>query len=198
MSDPDDAKLDALGREVEELGRFEAEVLEEAARLPGAPGDELVQPTLEAAFGTPTGRGPARALWVGSGLAAAALVAFGAWWFLPAGQQSTSDPPVSSDPSGPSGTYLSHGTFGEIAVTPTSAGRSVEWSGPEDGRYELTVLDAEDGSEVLGPTVVDGRSFALTGEELSGWPDRVLIELTLLRRDGGREATSFSWEVERP
>jgi hypothetical protein len=96
---------------------------------------------------------------------------------------------------GPGGDLLGDGTLtilrprGEVRAWDT-----VEWTGP-DGRYRLSVLDADTSELILGPEVLDARFYHLTAERTAGWPSAVVIEVECRLPDGTQELDSVWAEL---
>ena len=179
------------GKLLDEVANVEKTEAKEADALRHAPGLDKVGPTLEKAW---AGAGSARAdrgdadgaarrpVSAGRWIRRAILFAAAAGILLYVGIRVGRD----SNPSGPSGTYLSDGEF--RVVHPPERATSwdrIEWSGPAQGTYRVRVRDASDGRVLLGPTDVNGNtSLPLRSEDTARWSKRIRIEVEIRRADG--------------
>lgn len=175
-TDPTDPELAEVARLLDATAAQEARDLRAARELRDAPGLGRVEQTLSSAMGPSreVANAPARKPWAFVLLgAAAALVLF----FLLREREPAQ--------GGPSGEYLNDREL-EV-VTPAAVvprWERIEWRGPAQGTYRVTVRDASTGAIVHGPVQQAGTVLVLAPEATARWPRRIEIELELQRPDG--------------
>ncbi len=183
-SSPDpgtDPELDELARLLDEVAAQEARDTRAAEAQRDAPGLDRVERTLNSAWAP--ARAPTKRPWALFLLGAAASLALFLWL-------REARAPAQG---GPRGEYLNEP---EIEVLEPGAQvtrwERIEWRGPADGTYRVTVRDASTGALALGPLQRSGSTvLPLEREQTRGWPRRVLIEVELRRADG-------SWIAAEP
>lgn len=175
-SDPSgDPELEELARLLDEVAAQEASDTRAAAALGAVPGLARVESTLQSAWG-PAPRASNPRLWSLVLLGVAASLVLLLWL------RETR----SAGHGGPRGEYLGETEF-EVLVpgARTEQWDRIEWAGPADGDYRVTVRDASTGALLLGPLAhTKSTVLPLGRESTSAWPPRILIELELRRADG--------------
>jgi hypothetical protein len=169
-----DPELAEVARLLDEVAAQEALETREAEALRDAPGLERVERSLSSQWApAPAARGRRR--WAVVAAAAALLLLF--LWLREGGEPA---------PVGPSGEYLSDPAFELVAPPGLATGWDrIEWTGPAQATYRVTVRDALTGRPVFGPSEPGpGTRLLLAPQETERWPSRILIEVELRRADG--------------
>ncbi|NOT31376.1 MAG: hypothetical protein HOP15_13095 [Planctomycetes bacterium] len=186
-----DPELEEVARLLDEVAAQEARDTRAAEALRDAPGLERVERTLSSAWGPAreAATEPAKKPWALVLLGVAASLFLFLW--LRDARAPAQD--------GPRGEYLNDPEF-ELVAPPAQVTRweRIEWRGPAQGTYRVTVRDARTGALVHGPVQQAGTVLALAPGEAARWPQRILIELELQRPDGTWTATEPRESELRP
>jgi hypothetical protein len=181
-----------MAKLLDDLVASEEADLRAAEQLAEAPALDRVASILDAAWAAeeksgrsapPAATRPASASATSTGvlrlvLAAAAVAAvIAVLFFFP--REAPDDPTG----SGPSGSLLGAGDLELVAPNESAVGwEAVEWNGPSGERFRVDIVDPADDRVLAGPhRTSETRWRPELPADLSGWPERVLIRLEILR-----------------